>query len=204
MRRSVLLLCFLAVTGSATAAFTCEQIAAKATRTACIAERTSKEKDALVAKEQEKEREREKAKEQAEADEKERVQKAAVLEKENELDAFVKKSKDYITRNYKDPLGAQFTSLVVSDSSFRRSLCGYVNGKNSYGAFVGARRFFIQWWPDGKPPEVWYEFASTSEHKKSQYPSVQQRGREIDELEAKLYGMVCSASVLNTITKIDK
>lgn len=56
---------------------------------------------------------------------------------------FVVKAKANLTRNFKDSSSAQWRNLFVSDSPKELlTLCGEVNSKNSYGAYVGFRRFF--------------------------------------------------------------
>jgi hypothetical protein len=61
--------------------------------------------------------------------------------------AFAKEAKTAITADFLDPQAAQFRRLfvsdVVSDNGTKiRYLCGEVNGKNSYGAYIGYRRFY--------------------------------------------------------------
>lgn len=56
---------------------------------------------------------------------------------------MVAKLKAGLTREFKDPGSAQYRNLILSGKSGVYSLCGEVNGKNSYGAYVGFRRFFI-------------------------------------------------------------
>lgn len=60
---------------------------------------------------------------------------------------FVARAKVAIAATMKDPASAQFQSLFVSGSALP-VLCGEINGKNSYGGFVGFRRFYST----GKPP----------------------------------------------------
>lgn len=97
--------------------FTCEKIKDKATRASCIESRVEKEK--INAEEV----------------------------KVNDLDNFVRKSKESLIRNYLDPSAAQFTNLVVVDDTKDklRHLCGRVNGKNSYGGYIGALMFTVTW-----------------------------------------------------------
>lgn len=50
----------------------------------------------------------------------------------------------YLTRSFKDPSGVKYRNLVLSGGqSNPMALCGEVNGRNSYGAYVGFRRFFV-------------------------------------------------------------
>lgn len=54
---------------------------------------------------------------------------------------FVRYAKEALTRSFKDPGAVQFRGLFLSGKAMP-VLCGEVNGKNSYGAFVGYRRFY--------------------------------------------------------------
>lgn len=58
-----------------------------------------------------------------------------------EDDAFVRAGIDKIKRIVKDPDAVQFRELFISDNALK-TLCGEVNGKNAYGAYVGYRRFY--------------------------------------------------------------
>lgn len=57
-------------------------------------------------------------------------------------------AKKGITSDFKDPGSATFRSVYIrkiyskTDGMPIESVCGEVNGKNSYGAYVGYRRFF--------------------------------------------------------------
>ena len=53
---------------------------------------------------------------------------------------FVRQAKAKITANFKDPSSAQFRNLYLSGKGLP-TLCGEVNAKNSYGAYVGFRGF---------------------------------------------------------------
>lgn len=53
-------------------------------------------------------------------------------------------AQDSIRRTLKDPESAKFydvTTVKVGGSPY--ALCGFVNAKNSFGAYVGPRRFYI-------------------------------------------------------------
>jgi hypothetical protein len=54
---------------------------------------------------------------------------------------FVDKAKSNLVQTFKDPQSAQFQGLFISQYGDVRVLCGEVNGKNSYGGYVGFRRF---------------------------------------------------------------
>lgn len=55
--------------------------------------------------------------------------------------AFAKRAKQVAASRMKDPASAQFRTLVVSRASGERALCGEINAKNAFGAYVGFRPF---------------------------------------------------------------
>jgi hypothetical protein len=63
-------------------------------------------------------------------------------DKKAEYREFVAESKAKLVADFKDPVSAQFRGLFVSSDGKMEWLCGEVNGKNSYGAYVGFRQFF--------------------------------------------------------------
>jgi hypothetical protein len=66
--------------------------------------------------------------------------------KAGKYEKFVRFTKEVLTRSFKDPETVQFRGLFISGKAMP-VLCGEVNGKNSYGAYVGFRRFYST----GKP-----------------------------------------------------
>ena len=54
---------------------------------------------------------------------------------------FVVKAKGNITSSLRDPSSVQWRGLFVSGSKMP-ALCGEMNGKNAYGAYIGFRRFY--------------------------------------------------------------
>ena len=56
-------------------------------------------------------------------------------------EGFARFAKDVLIRSFKDPGTVQFRELFISGKALP-VLCGEVNGRNSYGAFVGFRRFY--------------------------------------------------------------
>ena len=60
---------------------------------------------------------------------------------DNEDDDFVKASINGIKKMVKDPDSIQFRNVFISTSKLQ-TLCGEINAKNSYGGFVGFRRFY--------------------------------------------------------------
>jgi hypothetical protein len=59
----------------------------------------------------------------------------------NHID-FVKKSKERITSSMKDPSSVLYRNLFISNQN-TMTLCGELNAKNSYGGYVGFRRFMV-------------------------------------------------------------
>jgi hypothetical protein len=54
---------------------------------------------------------------------------------------FVTCAKAALTESFKDPSSVQYQGLFVA-GTVMPVLCGQVNGKNSYGGYVGYRRFY--------------------------------------------------------------
>jgi hypothetical protein len=77
-----------------------------------------------------------------------RKTRSALASKDAELiasgksDAFVRDAKRAITDNFKDPDSALFRDVFLSNKAVP-TLCGEVNAKNSYGGYVGYKRFFF-------------------------------------------------------------
>lgn len=59
----------------------------------------------------------------------------------NEIESFVTRSKQEATRSFLDPESGKFRNLYVTKDNTGLSLCGEINGKNSYGGYVGYRSF---------------------------------------------------------------
>lgn len=53
---------------------------------------------------------------------------------------MIRNAKQAITQDLKDPDATQFRRLLISDGQVPK-LCGELNGKNSYGGYVGFKRF---------------------------------------------------------------
>lgn len=60
---------------------------------------------------------------------------------QDEDDAFVKQAKAALTRGLKDPSSVQWRDLGLAEGGLPM-LCGEMNAKNSYGAYVGFKRFY--------------------------------------------------------------
>lgn len=54
-------------------------------------------------------------------------------------DSRIGRAKDTVSRDMKDPASVQFRDVKATDAA----VCGEVNAKNSYGAYVGFRRFVV-------------------------------------------------------------
>ena len=50
--------------------------------------------------------------------------------------------KSSVTANFKDPDSAKFRNVKVLVDGDSRTVCGEVNAKNSYGAYVGYTKFY--------------------------------------------------------------
>lgn len=69
----------------------------------------------------------------------------SVLAKGGKYDSFVAQAKAELTKNFKDPDSALFRNLAVYQGlgdDKPLSLCGEVNAKNSFGAYVGYVEFY--------------------------------------------------------------
>lgn len=60
---------------------------------------------------------------------------------EGNYQPFIARAKRSLASGFKDPDSAQFRDLFISGDAMP-VLCGEVNAKNSYGAYVGFRRFY--------------------------------------------------------------
>ncbi len=52
-------------------------------------------------------------------------------------------AKEVAARDLKDPASAQFRDLRVDGTGDKLRLCGEINGKNSYGGYVGFKKFAV-------------------------------------------------------------
>lgn len=57
------------------------------------------------------------------------------------VDGAIEKLKESLVTDFKDPDSVKFRSLKLVDYKQSKVLCGELNGKNSYGAYVGYRPF---------------------------------------------------------------
>ena len=125
-----------------------------------------------------------------------------------ELDNFVRKSKEALTINYKDPASAEFTELVVSESSDKQTLCGKVNGKNSYGGYVGRKMFYVLYYKSGPMerfnPVIWTEGQSPAEKdSNSDYAPMREAALKLVASELELAKVYCEPSATNQLTRIE-
>lgn len=60
--------------------------------------------------------------------------------------AFIEKAKSLLLADFKDPYSAVLTKVTLhkKNQSGIPAVCGYVNGKNAYGVYVGERFFVVQ------------------------------------------------------------
>ncbi|WP_412479917.1 hypothetical protein [Azonexus sp. IMCC34839] len=66
-----------------------------------------------------------------------------VAQQGGKYSAFVAKAKYQLTRDFKDPSSAQYRNAAVyKNSDGKISLCGEVNAKNSFGAYIGFVPFY--------------------------------------------------------------
>lgn len=167
--------------------FSCEKIKEKSVRSSCIAARD----DA--------------AKNKKDLDDAAEAKRVAAESRRAELDEFVAKSKRILTQSYKDPQGAQFTELVVAESKVSKALCGTVNGRNSYGGYVGPKKFYVAWWTDPamqQPPRVWTEGESSHNYRRSDSPEMLRAVSILEETEARGAKSICDASDATTVIPI--
>ena len=172
------------------AGFSCEMIKEKAISQLCIQDRA----EMKAAENAEKER-------IAEAERMAAATKGAANRESKELDDFVRKSKDALTRSFLDPAAARFSNLiVVTDKlSSEKRLCGSVNGKNSYGAYTGAKMFYVSWKDGGSDgPAVWIEGASTVGESNEVSAMITRDG------ELRVVRTMCSPDAINSVTKMEK
>jgi len=55
----------------------------------------------------------------------------------------ISKLKSWVARDLKDPESARFEPLFVAATDGQKlHICGYVNGKNSYGGYTGIKPFY--------------------------------------------------------------
>lgn len=85
---------------------------------------------------------------------------AAFLTKNTQKQAIAK-TKEIVSASLKDPSSSQFRNVRIVDYSDGKVICGEVNGKNSYGGYVG---FF---------PFVASTESSTLYSRDSEYPEIQ-------------------------------
>ena len=62
----------------------------------------------------------------------------------NDIKAFSNEAKDAMKYHFKDPESIVFDDLEIKESQEgNMTLCGHVNGKNSYGGYVGLKPFYF-------------------------------------------------------------
>jgi hypothetical protein len=167
--------------------FTCEKIKEKPVRISCI-----KDRDAS-------------AKKKLEDEAQETAALAATSARRAELEEFAAKAKALLTQSYKDPQGAQFRDLVVAESAASRTLCGSVNGRNSYGGYVGFKKFYVQYWTDPRiklPPMIWNEGEFTRGGTGPSTPEMIASSLKLESLERDAFKLICSPSSTTTVAPL--
>ncbi len=51
-------------------------------------------------------------------------------------------AKSKLTKDFKDPDSVKYKDVRIIDKGLKRVVCGLLNAKNSYGAYVGYTRFY--------------------------------------------------------------
>lgn len=197
MNKKFLLFILMSISLAASAApnkqdsFSCEKIKETSVRAACIKWRNAQQKQVG---------ENESAPEKkVETSQKEKQQDDS---KQKELDEFVRKAKSILVQNYKDPESVQFKDLIVAKTVISRALCGSVNAKNSYGGYVGFKKFYVSFdTAAGTRPTIWYEGESTKANdwnSKEQYET----GMQLRKIEAKMEKMNCGPDEGIEVTQV--
>jgi hypothetical protein len=114
--------------------FSCERIKEKSVRAACLKDQSDKVNA----------RKEEQASAKVREDEQKREQEAAAAKK-RATDEFVGKSKQLLVDSLKDPDSARFSNLIIAERSEGKLLCGSINARNSFGGYVGAKKFYVLW-----------------------------------------------------------
>ncbi len=61
--------------------------------------------------------------------------------KKHGKDKTINEAKNSVKQRLKDPSSAEFTNVQLRDYVGGKVVCGYVNAKNSFGGYVGAKQF---------------------------------------------------------------
>lgn len=67
----------------------------------------------------------------------------AIRAEEREDRTLIAAAEELVAKRLKDPGSAQFTDLLVVRVAGAPIVCGYVNGKNSFGGYTGAQPFVM-------------------------------------------------------------
>lgn len=144
---SLSLLCATANAASPKEPFTCEKIKDKPTRTWCIDTRSQ-----ALQEEAEKKSETElvaavKTRDEVAAA---KAEAEKLKEQSDVITRFVEASKQQVSKRFKDPDSARYSALQLfsNKTTGKRTLCGKVNAKNSFGGYVGAEYFHVTEEPD--------------------------------------------------------
>lgn len=60
--------------------------------------------------------------------------------------ALIERAKEHVSRDLKDPYSAKFEGLYIGTTYPKKQpvVCGTINAKNSYGAYIGRKMFFYK------------------------------------------------------------
>ncbi|RAI42802.1 hypothetical protein CH341_17565 [Rhodoplanes roseus] len=70
-----------------------------------------------------------------------RIAAGAALPTDTRIEALKALAQASVAAAMRDPAAAQFSDIKVVDGREGKNVCGYVNGKNAFGAYVGATAF---------------------------------------------------------------
>lgn len=88
-------------------------------------------------------------------------------------------AKPQIAAQFRDPDAVQFKDLKVVGTEPHRYVCGAVNGKNGFGAYVGFTRFTADIEGTGKTVSVTYVETEAEAVKRAQAAPGGESGRQI-------------------------
>lgn len=78
-----------------------------------------------------------------------------------------------------------------------------MNGKNSYGGYVGAKMFYITLpLSEASPPVIWTEGESTENQKNSEEPTIKQAILRARDSKMTMADFICKPNSLVVLTKI--
>jgi hypothetical protein len=177
-------------------ASTCESIKEKQVRIACIESRNELVAAKIEAYES-------KLSEKAEAYEARMEGSNLIVDKKPSIASNVAKAKADLTKNYKDPVSAQFSNLTLRESDTEISLCGSVNAKNSYGGYVGVKKFYVNWQKITPSRVQTWHGGENEKYLNSEYPSVREIARNEMLKEYEAFHKLCDMDKNSIVTMIN-